>query len=353
MSLEQIGPKLKAAREAQGLSIGQVYDRTKIQPNHIEAIENGRLEDLPEPVYVAGFIKRYGDFVGLSGQSLADEYKRSSQPQEAKAGLFHRSAAPSPVPVAYVTKARPETQAPSFSKTFFYPALLLFAILGVVAALLYWQQSQLAAQQDPSVLALRDSTLRFNSAQTTTTANTPQLPTTPQTTALQPEGSKVGITASQHVWVEVKARSTGQALFVGYLEKGDRREYQDAQGVTVRAGNGGSLSVEYQGKSEVFGENGKVKERDFIAAAPIVDPNAALTTAAAGTATTGVKPPVTTVKRKISLQRSDADGSAARERRSRRLDDGPTRDIPGLSSGHSGRSIDVPYRYTEGRLDND
>lgn len=352
MSLEQIGPKLKAAREAQGLSIGQVYDRTKIQPNHIQAIENGRLDDLPEPVYVAGFVKRYGDFVGLSGQALADEYKRSSQPQEIKSGLFGRPTASAPAPVAYVTKTRPETQAPSFSKTFFYPALLLIAILGVVAGLLYWQQSQLAAQQDPGVLALRDSTLR--SAQTSTTTQAPQLPTTPQTpTVAQSEGTKLAITATQHVWVEVKARSTGQALFVGYLEKGDRRDYQDPQGVTIRAGNGGSLSVDYLGKNEVFGENGKVKEREFVASTPVADPNTPVTTAAAAATAAGVKPPVTTVKRKISLQRSDADLATARERRARRLDDGPTRDIPGLSSGHSGRSIDVPYRYTEGRLDND
>ena len=76
MSLEQIGQKLKVAREGQSLSVGQVYDRTKIPVNHIDALESGRLDDLPEPVYVAGFIKRYGDMLGLNGQSLADEFRQ-------------------------------------------------------------------------------------------------------------------------------------------------------------------------------------------------------------------------------------------------------------------------------------
>jgi cytoskeleton protein RodZ len=87
MSLEQIGQKLKATREGQSLSLGQIYDRTKIPPNHLEAIESGIADDLPETVYVAGFIKRYGDLLGLNGQSLADEYKRGSQPVEAGRGM--------------------------------------------------------------------------------------------------------------------------------------------------------------------------------------------------------------------------------------------------------------------------
>ena len=75
MSLEQIGQKLKAARESQGLSLRQIHDRTKIPIGHLQSIDGGHADELPEPVYVAGFIKRYGDCVGLNGQSLSEEYR--------------------------------------------------------------------------------------------------------------------------------------------------------------------------------------------------------------------------------------------------------------------------------------
>src|SRR6185437_9223526 len=77
MTLEAIGQKLKAAREAQGLSLRQIYERTKIPINHLQSIDSGQLEDLPEPVYVAGFIKRYAECIGLDGQVLADEYRQN------------------------------------------------------------------------------------------------------------------------------------------------------------------------------------------------------------------------------------------------------------------------------------
>jgi cytoskeletal protein RodZ len=351
MSLDQIGQKLKSAREGQNLTIGQVYDRTKIPINHLDALESGRFDDLPEPVYVAGFIKRYGEMLGLNGQSLADEYKRAGQTApDTGRGLFNRGGGvqQAVAPVVYVSKARVEAEAPSFTRTFFYPSLLLVAVLLVVCGLGAWYQNQMANQQDPGVLALGRSADRFNPAQLPAASTTGTTAVnavngaaqTPQT------DNKIALSASQHVWVEVKSVSTGQSLFTGYLEMGDRRDFQDAQGLRVRAGNGGSLSVDYLGKSEAFGLPGKTVERVFASAPP-----AATTTTVEGDAT-AAKPAVTTVKWKPAVKKSSTDGAVSQGRRSRRSDEG-TRDIPGFSSGGGARSIDVPYRYNEGRLDND
>ncbi|HND66537.1 MAG TPA: helix-turn-helix domain-containing protein [Candidatus Obscuribacter sp.] len=356
MSLEQVGQKLKAAREAQNLSLGQVYDRTRIPTNHLEAIEFGRVEDLPEPVYVAGFIKRYGDTLGLSGQALADEYKRAGMSDgQNKPGIFGigKGRETPPPTVSYVAPTHVISDAPSFTKTFFYPSLLLVAVLASVCALGWWQQSQLS-QQDPGVLQLRDSATRFNAAGMQVAATTSQLPNAQVPGVLPASTGKITLSATQHVWVEVKSVSSGSTVFVGYLESGDKRDFEDAQGLTVIAGNGASLSVtDYLGKTEVFGPAGRRKESTFT------PPQAATSTqvatgdpAQASTTTTTVKP-VTNVKRTISLRRASSDGAPVSERRHRRLDDGGTRDIPGVSSGGGARSIDVPYRYNDGRLDND
>jgi cytoskeletal protein RodZ len=367
MSLEQIGLKLKATREGHSLTLGQVYDRTKIPPNHLEAIETGNADDLPEPVYVAGFIKRYGDMLGLNGQSLADEYKRGGQPAETGRGIFGagRSAVQQvSAPVVYVAKAR-TSDAPSFTKTFFYPSLLLVAVIGVVCGLAAWYQSQLVAQQDPGVLALNQSASHFSNLnggsipQTTATPATNGLaavgtgtPGAATTQPAPPQDSKVSLSASQHVWVEVKAVSSGASLFTGYLEMGERRDFQDPQGLRVRAGNGGSLSVAFQGNTETLGAAGKVSEKVY--AVPQAPGAASVATnPGTGTATTGAVKPVTTVKKTAWQAKRISDGSGSPSGRHRGLDSSGTRDIPGVSSGSGSRSIDVPYRYNEGRLDND
>ncbi len=61
MSLATIGQKLRSAREAQGLTLVQIFERTKIPLNHLQAVEQGDSDELPEPVFIFGFIKRYAE----------------------------------------------------------------------------------------------------------------------------------------------------------------------------------------------------------------------------------------------------------------------------------------------------
>ncbi len=70
--LTQIGQQLQAARCDRGLSILELYQQTLVPCRHIEAIENGILEQLPEDVYVRSFIYKIGNFLGLEGRRIAD-----------------------------------------------------------------------------------------------------------------------------------------------------------------------------------------------------------------------------------------------------------------------------------------
>jgi hypothetical protein len=273
-------------------------------------------------------------------------------------------------PVVYVSKPR-GSDAPGFAKTFFYPSLLLIAVIGVVCGLAAWYQSQLVAQQDPGVLALNQSASRFNNMSggpipATTMAAPNALPNAVTAnganvaTAPAPAGdSKISLSASQHVWVEVKSVATGASLFTGYLEMGDRRDFQDVQGLRVRAGNGASLSVNFNGASETMGPAGKVAEKVYAAPQVAGAPAAAGVAGAAGTSALGTgtataagAKAVTPLKKPWVRKAIATDGTTGRSGRSRGLDSGGTRDIPGVSAGGS-RSIDVPYRYNDGRLDND
>ena len=71
-ALKNIGHKLKMFRDKHSICLERVAVVTMIRINLLEAIEEGNLEELPEPVYIQGMIKRYADVMGLDGGELAN-----------------------------------------------------------------------------------------------------------------------------------------------------------------------------------------------------------------------------------------------------------------------------------------
>ncbi len=346
-----IGQKLKSARESRGLSLRQVCERTKIPINHLQALDEGNTEGLPEVVYVAGFIKRYAETVGLDGSVLSDEFKRVASQEGSSNGKSNgrnngngRYPQNQPVYVhpEYLNKARINTAPPNY-KTWVFNTVLVVMVLCLFTFLM--GQSNNNNQQDPAVLSLRDSAQRVAANNPASGGPGQTMPATGTTTqaAPEPDGGKITVSANQHVWVEVKAVSSGESLYTGYLEQGDRRDFSDSQGFRIRAGNGGSLSVDYKGKIETLGAAGKVTERAFVAtgASPTTPADAAATPTKTASTTTISAPKVrktaSSTKRSSPTYRSIGEG---------------TRSIDGGGGGGGSRSIDVPYRY-DGRLDTD
>lgn len=348
MVLESIGQKLKSAREGQGLSLSDIYQRTKIPVNHLQSIDNGAAEDLPEPVYVSGFIRRYAECVGLNAQSLVEEYREQSEGNgngrggKHKGAVMDRQAQPVIMAPPHVRTVKMEQGGgPGIVRTMGVSVFWIIVILGLITFLFWWNSNN--QQQDSSaILPMRDLPNRFNNVGP---SGAPP-PATDKSAAAapgdtEPTDSRIALSASQHVWVEVKSVATGDSLFTGYLESGDRRDFQDPQGLRVRAGNGGSLSVETNGKSSTFGLPGKITEKTFMAktASAAAPADGAVATPAAGT--TVARPIVKKVTRRPS-----GDGAASAPRR-RLAPVGGNTYIPGESLGR-GRSS-----YTDGRLDTD
>lgn len=70
------GVFLKTQREARGISLQQVAARTNIQPEILVRIETERLDQLPEPVYIKGFVRAYADVIGVDSQEAVLRYER-------------------------------------------------------------------------------------------------------------------------------------------------------------------------------------------------------------------------------------------------------------------------------------
>jgi cytoskeleton protein RodZ len=64
------GARLSEARQAQGLATADVARRLKLSVGQVEALEAGRYNDLPGPIFVRGFIRNYARLVKLDPEEL-------------------------------------------------------------------------------------------------------------------------------------------------------------------------------------------------------------------------------------------------------------------------------------------
>lgn len=68
--LRQVGQELLRARLERSLTLEQLHNQTLVPPRQIVALESGHVEQLPEDVYVRGFIRRMAHALGLNGEAL-------------------------------------------------------------------------------------------------------------------------------------------------------------------------------------------------------------------------------------------------------------------------------------------
>jgi cytoskeletal protein RodZ len=57
--MSTVAEQLRAAREAQKLTLPQVADMTKIRADHIDALERGDFSGFSAPIYIRGSVKSY------------------------------------------------------------------------------------------------------------------------------------------------------------------------------------------------------------------------------------------------------------------------------------------------------
>ena len=72
--LQRIGADLRQVRQEQGLSLDILANQIFIRPSLLQALETGRADQLPEPVFIQGFIRRYAESLGLDGRAISQEF---------------------------------------------------------------------------------------------------------------------------------------------------------------------------------------------------------------------------------------------------------------------------------------
>ena len=69
------GADLRAARERVGWSLSQMADALRIRYQYLEALEDGRINELPGNAYALGFMRTYATALGLDPNEIARRFR--------------------------------------------------------------------------------------------------------------------------------------------------------------------------------------------------------------------------------------------------------------------------------------
>ncbi len=75
---QNLGEKLRALRRGQAVSLEMMERHTHIQKHYLEALERGRFDELPEPLYSRNFIKAYCRYLGADETYFLELYVEES-----------------------------------------------------------------------------------------------------------------------------------------------------------------------------------------------------------------------------------------------------------------------------------
>jgi cytoskeletal protein RodZ len=242
VKLADLGERLSQSRRQLDISLEDVAERTHIQTRLLKAIEEGRLKDLPESVYIQSFIRQYANAIGLNGLHFSSEFDQSGTPEQ------HRTPWRSKFPMF--------GQLQSIHLYFGYLVLLGISVQGV---------SALVSQSNTQPELSQESLQKFKESLPQST--TPMGPN-PKTVDVKPyasapnQGVRVGVTLTDQSWVRVVA--DGQEAFEGILTEGTTRSWDAKKQLVVRAGNAGAIMVSFNnGKASPLGAPGTVQEVAF------------------------------------------------------------------------------------------
>jgi cytoskeletal protein RodZ len=100
--VESLGDKLRSTREAKGYTFDYISRETNIATRYLEALETENFAIFPGEPYLQGFLRNYGEYLGLDADELFSLYralKIQEQPVPVEQLLRSPSKAPKIIPI--------------------------------------------------------------------------------------------------------------------------------------------------------------------------------------------------------------------------------------------------------------
>jgi cytoskeleton protein RodZ len=90
----RLGAELRTARQSLGWELPDLARSLRIRLSYLEAIEAGRMSDLPGTTYALGFVRAYATALGLKGEQIASQFRAEA----GEANMRPALSFPAPVP---------------------------------------------------------------------------------------------------------------------------------------------------------------------------------------------------------------------------------------------------------------
>ncbi len=238
----EIGTTLLEARARQQLDIPSCEAGTKIRAKYLRAMEEEQFDVLPSPTYVRGFLKTYGDFLGVDGQLLVDEYE-SRRTQPARLTRDIRTT-----PARRTSSSRGRSGARGKAKRRTEGQLLWLALGGVMGiALLVWLGAGKGNAPAPQIAN------GLPPGPVTPTTQDPHL-ATPEVS--QPIKVVLTGTGPYGSYVDVRQDSaTGTQLFTGLISPAGSQTFTTMSSIWLLSANPTGLQVVVDGKARTLPAN--------------------------------------------------------------------------------------------------
>ena len=240
-----VGMRLRAAREAAGLTVEQVCATTRIRPQVLCDLERDQLGTPGTAVYTRGHIRAVARAVGADPHPLVQAFDRQIGASPPSLPVTRPASVPAPrqagrglsVPVA----APPERSSPRWLTA-------AVAVLAVLVALLLVGS---VTGEEPDEVATGTETVP-------TSAAPPPAPATAAPAPAEPARAELVLAAEGTSWLSVRA---GEAtMFEGTVEPGWTQRFADPTRVEVRIGNAAAVSSSCGGDPVAGGAEGAVLE---------------------------------------------------------------------------------------------
>ena len=245
---KELGALLKAKRTEKNIAIGEVAERLKFSAKQIESLESGDYKGLPEPIFVKGFIKTYGRFLGLDTEQITPFLNE----------VFPSQVAAAPVASASENRDSLNFQDQKKSKSFPKWLPLVVAAAVVVGAVYLWQSksTEQNRQQEKSTLEVGDV-----AQPQLATDNVQVVPMKASATASAPVSASAPAAASAAVadgsiQIKVRYRSNlivtdadGTPLHSGIVASNSSHQFKGKAPYQVRIGYATGSEISFNGQA--------------------------------------------------------------------------------------------------------
>ena len=235
-----LGQHLHQIRTKKGISIRFLTEKTRIQRRLIVAIEEGKMDVLPEPIYIRELIKQIANTLGENGKELSQQF-----PVDREINYKNK----------YISWLKVEFQKPIFQLR---PVHLYFLYILVVI----FSVRSLSDILEPSSI----NTTNINYGIEKKSIYSPAIDKSSALTSTSPNNEQVvvDITIKDRSWLQVVV--DGKVEFEGTLSSGSHRTWIANNRLTIKAGNAGGVLVAYNHRqAKQLGKPGQVEEVTFSA----------------------------------------------------------------------------------------